>query len=258
MPDSVALANAERASLKAMSLDDSLAGVHGTTALVREYVHWDWSGSEREYRLAISLDGQAARFHAALGSLLVVLGKNDEALREGRVAVQLEPTSLGINAQLAESLYLARRYDDAIQQARNTLNMESSFFEAAETLAKALHQKGRDREAIEVLKRDSAPILDTSYPRALLVALYASSGNKDDAKSLLQTLQVKASRYWVSPCDIALATTGLDDPETAIRLLNQAYEEHDSNLIFLSAEPLYDSLRADPQFQDLVQKMRFP
>ncbi len=50
---------------------------------------------------------------------------------------------------------------------------------------------------------------------------------------------------------------GLGDNDNAISWLEKAYEEHSSSLIFLNIPPIYDPLRSDPRFIELVKKMGF-
>jgi hypothetical protein len=46
--------------------------------------------------------------------------------------------------------------------------------------------------------------------------------------------------------------------EEALLWLEKAHEEHDSNMPFISIDPLFDFLRDEPGFQDLLKKMDLP
>ncbi|PYS69268.1 MAG: hypothetical protein DMF69_17540 [Acidobacteria bacterium] len=56
----------------------------------------------------------------------------------------------------------------------------------------------------------------------------------------------------------AKAFLELGDIDKAFEELNVGYEAHESTLVWLKAEPLFDPLRADPRFQELMRKVRFP
>jgi hypothetical protein len=40
--------------------------------------------------------------------------------------------------------------------------------------------------------------------------------------------------------------------------LEKGYPQHDFWLSFLKGDPMFDSLRSDPRFQDLVRRIGFP
>ncbi len=55
-----------------------------------------------------------------------------------------------------------------------------------------------------------------------------------------------------------VASIGMNQNDQAIRYLEKAYEEHSQALNALKVDPLYDPLRGDPRFKELMRKMHFP
>jgi serine/threonine-protein kinase len=51
---------------------------------------------------------------------------------------------------------------------------------------------------------------------------------------------------------------GLDDKDQAMHWLEKSYEERYGILVYLRVEPLFDSLRADPRFEDLLRRIFSP
>jgi hypothetical protein len=39
------------------------------------------------------------------------------------------------------------------------------------------------------------------------------------------------------------------------RLLEEGYEERDGHMVFLAVDPVYDRVRSDPRFDDLVRRI---
>jgi len=73
---------------------------------------------------------------------------------------------------------------------------------------------------------------------------------------------VVLSAIWIAlllaPYWMALAWTGLADHDKAMTFLNEAYRIRSSNLASIQSDPLFDPMRADPRFLELLQKMGLP
>ena len=57
---------------------------------------------------------------------------------------------------------------------------------------------------------------------------------------------------------LSKACLELGDRDKAFAELNKAYENHESTLAWLKDELLFDPLRSDPRFQELLKKIGFP
>jgi hypothetical protein len=51
------------------------------------------------------------------------------------------------------------------------------------------------------------------------------------------------------------AYSGLDEKDQAFAWLEKAYQERAERLVFLKVEPMYDSLRSDPRFVNLLPRI---
>jgi tetratricopeptide (TPR) repeat protein len=84
---------------------------------------------------------------------------------------------------------------------------------------------------------------------------YAASGRSGEALKILDELKEMAKQKYVSAYDLAVLYTGLGDKDHAIEQLNKAYEERAGWIINLRVEPLFDPLRSDPRFADLLRRL---
>jgi tetratricopeptide (TPR) repeat protein len=247
---------AKAAAKKALELDDTLSEAHASLAYALHVYDLDFDGSNREFQRAIELNPNYANAHHWYGiELLVSLGRFDEAIREVKRALELDPLSLPINGGLGRTYYFARRYDEAIEQLRKTSEIDSGFYYAVWNLGSALAAKGAIGAAIEEYQKARA-LDDDPFVLGLLGHAYGSSGNKMEAEKILDQLKELSKERYVSAYSFALVYLGLGNKEEALRWLEKGYQDRAGNdLTSIRVEPLLDSLRGDPRFEELVTKV---
>jgi hypothetical protein len=103
---------------------------------------------------------------------------------------------------------------------------------------------------------DAVSLLNQAYERAGWQAFWqkeldmAEKGGRDRATSAQPGLRRQAFHWGMAR---RYARVGAED--RALASLEAAYEARENNLIFLKTEPLFDHLRADPRFQQLVRRV---
>ena len=122
------------------------------------------------------------------------------------------------------------------------------------TLGWIYEQKGMYAEALAAQRR----AVDTPIRKASLAHVFARSGERRTAESILGDLLAQSKTKYVSSYDIAVAYSGLDDRDKTFAWLDRAYEEHAGYLAFFGGDPRFRQLRGDRRFQNLLRRMRFP
>ncbi len=253
-----ALPRARAAALKALELDEGLAEPYATLGFIKWTYDRDWSGAERDYRRALELNPNYATAHHWYGLLLSALGKHREAIAEIESAARLDPLSPIISNNLGRVLYHARRYDQAVHQFRKTVEMHPEFYLAFLELGMAYSQMGRHPNALAAVEKGKLLPEVTPYS-GFIGWIYARSGRKDEAERLLRRLHELSTQHYIDPGTIAIIYTGLGRTEEALTWLARAYEARGAFLIVsLKVNPVWDPLRSDPRFQDLLRRMGFP
>jgi tetratricopeptide (TPR) repeat protein len=136
--------------------------------------------------------------------------------------------------------------------------MDPDFYYAHWNLAQALELKGRTEEAIAEYEKAIA-LNDDPLPLALLGRLYGRIGRKEEALKILNRLRDMAKERYVSKYDFAVIQMGLGQKDEAIRLLEEAYEDHNGyDIAFIKTDRLLSPLHNEPRFQALVQKVFAP
>jgi TolB-like protein/DNA-binding winged helix-turn-helix (wHTH) protein/Tfp pilus assembly protein PilF len=246
---------ARAAALRALELDDRLAEAHTSLALIAQNYDWDWQTVEKEYRRAIELDPNYATAHHWYAESLALQGRFDEAFVEIERARQLDPLSLIIAADRGAILYFSRQYDRAIEQLRTVLDMEPNF-PRAHILVFAYVQKGMYAEVLADVEKWRR-IDDSLWSWMMLAYVYGRSGQQAKARAALGKLEEWNRSRETVPLSIAVAHIGMGDKEKAIAWLQKAYAEHSISTA-LKVDPIYDPLRSDPRFQDLLRRLAFP
>ena len=84
---------------------------------------------------------------------------------------------------------------------------------------------------------------------------YAATGRRDDALRIRQRLEALARTRYVSRFALAVVDTGLGRADSAFAQLERAFAEHSDTMAILRAYPLFESLRADPRFADVLRRV---
>ena len=247
---------AKAAAKKALELDDTLAEAHTTLAIALLLYDFDFAQAIREFQHAIELNPNYATAHQQYGNIgLIDLGRFDDAIAEGNRAAELDPLSLVINADVGANYYYARRYDEAIAQLRKTLEMDPGYYYAYITLGEALEMKGAGDTAIAEYQKARA-LNDDPSVLGLLAHAYAASGTKTEALKILDQLKALSKQRYVAAYSFTLVYLGLGDKEEALHWLEQSYQDRaGGDIEGIRVDPFLDSLRGDPRFEALAEKV---
>jgi DNA-binding winged helix-turn-helix (wHTH) protein/TolB-like protein len=247
-------AQAKAAAQKAIELDPTLAGPHCSLGLIAMNFDWDWAGAEREYRKAIELNPNYATAHHWYAEFLITQGRVDESLVEIKRAHELDPLSSIINTDTGKILYYSRRYDEAIDQLHKTMVIDPDFMPAHQWLGQVYTQKGRYDEAIAEFEVDLTWKQNPWY-LSLIGGALGVGGRQDEALKFSEHVQQLAKHHDLEPQTSVPLYIGLGKKDEVFALLDKEYEVRSTGLTSLKVNPLYDSLRSDPRFADLIRRV---
>src|SRR6266849_7646021 len=257
LPPSEAWPKAKAAAMQALEIDDTLAEAHTSLALVKEHFEWDWTGAETEFRRAIELNPNSANAHLWYGDFLSNTGRLEDGMRETKRAKDLDPLSLIINTKLGWQFYLSSQYDQAVEQLRKVLEIDQKFAPARRILEGVYSQMGKQKEA--VAEREKFVSLSGSPELAASIEEdFKKSGYKGVLRGWLDGMTEISKHGYVSSYSIAEGYMRMGEKDKAFDWLEKAYEEHDSGLVSIGVEPMFDPVRRDPRFRDILRRMKLP
>jgi TolB-like protein len=242
LPPREAMPRAKAAAAKALQIDPNLAEAHISLGYSAYMFDWDWEASTRHFDRALALNREAVMNSNSYPFYLSVAGRHDEAVRVARAAVESDPVSASVSHTLVVQLALARRVDEAIEESWRTLEIDPNFAVAHDVLGSLLASKGRHQEALAESQK---------------AVVHAQHGQPDAARRIIGELAAVSGRY-TPALAFAVVHLGLGERDQAIDWLEKAYEERYNRLAYLRREPVWDPLRPDPRFQDLVRRIGLP
>ena len=252
-----AMPKARQAALKALALDGSLAEAHHSLALVKLWGDWDWQGAEQEFKQALALNPNLAITHALYANSLSFQRRFPEFRREIQTAQQLDPLSAHVIEISVWGLYFERSYDEALAESQKLLALDSHYLRVHAYRGFVYRQKGQLREAIAEVEKSLAEERRDSL-LSDLAYLYAVAGQTEKASQLLAELEQKVSQRQSNPFFLAKIHIGLGEPERAFTRLQETYAAHSESLFSLSVDPIYDPIRHDPRFIEILRGVGLP
>jgi TolB-like protein/DNA-binding winged helix-turn-helix (wHTH) protein len=255
-PQNELMPKARAAALRALELDDTLAEAHASLALIKENYDYDWAGSEKEFRRAIQLNPQYATAHQWYAEFLSWQGRFPEAFAESEQARKLDPLSLIIAADHASILYQSRQYESAVKQCQSILDLDPHFEHGRDIVVAFYLQLHRYDEAQRLIDEwtasDPGP-----WPLAWKAVLYGRTGHTKEAEQVVAKIEQAPPSRHERTVTLLVAYAGTGEKELFFQTLQKAYADHSNALAQLKVDSVYDPMRSDPRFQDLLRRLAF-
>ncbi|MGA3017567.1 MAG: tetratricopeptide repeat protein [Bryobacteraceae bacterium] len=248
-------AKAREAAAKAIELDPRNPDAYLALAEIEWLQDHDWPAAERSFRRVIDLNPSFASGHGFFAIALLSRGRFDPALAQLDTAVQLNPLPYVVSTDRATVLYVARRYDESIARCRRVLAIDPKFWWAHIIIGNCLRAKGRYADAIREYR--VLPEEDRDAAAGYLGDALALAGQRDEALALLRKMLSDDSspdegNGWVHTSYIQV---GLGDKAGALTSLGNSYAHHETDVNYIGVDPIFDPLRNEPRFQELLKKL---
>jgi tetratricopeptide (TPR) repeat protein len=163
-------------------------------------------------------------------------------------ALDLDPQSLIVTADIGQLHYFAHEYDQAINYCNRALAMDSSFIMAHVYLRDIYQMNGRDQEFFEELVRTAIPA-----DRIKAQSIFAHAGYKR-----VLSIELNDPYYLSQKGHMAWLNASLGDKDKTLEYLNRVLQERGTGAFFLpfiNVDPLYDFLRDDARFREILLRM---
>jgi TolB-like protein/cytochrome c-type biogenesis protein CcmH/NrfG len=235
-----------RAAARALEINPKLALGYAAlgNVLLKE---WQWAEAEQAFRRALEIDPDQLDACGCYSIFLGWRGRIEEALATIEHARKLDPLSTTTEWQYGVILYFARRYDDSVAHLRRAIELDPRNVPAYRTLVRTYEEAGRVQDALPILDR---PQFRDGYEFGIA---YVMQGRRDDALRILQHVEARGDSVGA-----ATLSLWLHDDDRAFRWLRRALDDKRPNVTNLKVAPVFDRVRSDPRFAELVQRLNLP
>lgn len=256
-PPREVMPKASRAAERALELDPDLAEAHSSLGQVKLFYEFDWEGAGAEFRRALEGNPGSALVHQMNSLFLSAQGRTEEALAEASRVLDLDPVASSSSCLRVRVLYYARRFEESIEQYRRTLALDPTVAGFCSFGVLALQQRALYEEAIREARRISEASPNELLPKAALARIHGVMGNRVEAEKALEAMKQLSEKRFISEYDFALAASGWR-PEEALGWLESAHRGRAGLLVYAGVDAVWDELRSDPKFQDIVRRVGIP
>ena len=245
---------AKASALKALELDETLAEAHAALGIVKLFYDADWNGAGKELQRAIEINPSYADALMMYGHELMLEGRFNEAHTFMARARDLDPLSIIKVVSAGNVFYFQRDPVSAIETYQKAVSMDPNSGLAHWSLGNALLQAHRIDESIAEYQKSIPLSGDSPDEPASLAYAFAVAGKSIEAHGLVDNLGKRGNTF-VPRSLIASVYGALGEKDKAFGLLEQAFFERDSLLVYLKVDPIFDPLRSDPRFPILIKRI---
>jgi eukaryotic-like serine/threonine-protein kinase len=251
------LARAKPAVTRALELDPNLGEAHLALASMKESIEWDWPAADAAYKRAISLNPNYATAHQWYALYLMYMGRFDEAIEQNDQALKLDPLSVIINSNVTQIRRTAKRLDGISAIYKKNLEMFPDSPSVHFDVGVYYLQLGNCTEFWKETAKANALEGYQQVADAIQQGLAQGGCRGANLRQLESLIALRKTEY-VSPVDIAVQYVLLGDSNHALEWLERGYQVRDTGMEGLKVGPVWDPLRGDPRFKDLLHRMNFP
>ena len=244
---------------KAIELDPDNGIAHQFLAHSKLWFDWDFEGAEKEYQ-----ETKRIFPNYTWTEYLIAQGKYEEALIGAKNYIEINPTETYAWVFLIKAYYYTGFYREAVNYIKKGL-MDStmrSYDAILFPIAEVYMYMEKYAEAMEVINIIKSRLPDSDTPRALAVEAISSLKLEDPANTdrLIDKLKKHSEQNAGGSPSFYLSAIYAQKGEldTSFEWLEKSYRDHEVEMYWLKVEPPFEPLRADPRYQEMLDKVGFP
>ncbi len=258
LPSREAFPKARKYAEEALQRDSSIAYPHAILGSVLLWYDWEWEAARESLEKAISLNPSEAGAYLDLGWHHAVAGEMDRAISQMEKAVSLDPLNLEYNIDLADIHRMAGQYEKARELGSAMQELYPDNSETYWLLGMVDYSQKNHPEAVRHFREAVRLSGGEDWSEMHLAMALAKAGQQQEAGQLLKKLETSEQVKNAAHVEMAPVYWNLGQQEKALAWLERSYEWHANWMISLRMDPLWEDMRGEKQFEELVERMGFP
>ena len=255
------VADARKFLTAAAELSPNMWRTHAVRGAIMSYER-EWEQASDAFRIANEISRSDTEAYPWYIAFLAASGHLNEALDLAELKTKFAYSTAQSWVQFGFLLYIARRYAEASNAYRRAyrINGLDQFPYSVLRLALQLQDPIDQYRLLSThgAYGDSGPCFPGLH---ILNLVHGKSLYMDKAREMLKEMEVMKSRRYggrLSSLQFALANMAFGNRTEAIYFLSQSCDELDPLMMWLHMWPVFDSLREETSFKDLLRKHKFP
>jgi TolB-like protein len=250
-----AYSKARTAAQKAINLNEEEALAHNVMAYVHLYYDWDWEAALSEYNKASHYWNNNPNHFITFYDIF--LNQDYEhAISVAKEILKNDPLEIQHHWHLGFCYYFAERYEEALTSFGDALELDPNYSEGHRWKGSTLIALERYDEAITSLEKALEITKGEGPANIELLTAKILLGQEEEVRQVMD-LWISSGEN-VESMGPALLYTVLGEKDEAVEWLDKAYRERSLFIISLKTLSLWDSLRDDPRFMEIYDRMNFP
>lgn len=240
----------------ALGLDQNLPDAHLVIALSKMFFEWNWKEAEESFNHALNLNPDLAIAHQYYAIFLLLMDRNNEAIKNAEKAFELDPLSFPVQCTLADVLKQSNRIEEAEKIYKNVLELDPTFRTALNSLGWLYISQEKYEKAEKLFLRSKELVGHPIRGITSLCFLYAVTDRKEKALEMLELLKQRSivEENVMLHLDFAICYIGLGEINRAFDYLEKAYDEKYGGLIFIKFNH-WKKLFNYKRYENLISKL---
>jgi DNA-binding winged helix-turn-helix (wHTH) protein/TolB-like protein/tetratricopeptide (TPR) repeat protein len=235
---------------KALLLKPNLTEALVTQGTIEESIDREWKNADLSLKKAVESSPNNSFARYRYGAVLLRLGRFDEAQNHLEKAIESDPLSIVAYANLGMAYHCKKDYATAETQYRKIFEISDKISTPHWLLARTLWLAGKKDESVKEILR----ALAFEGNNELVSHLKTNSSPENVIKELLKEWEKRPNNTTLQY--IAYFYANIGEREKAINRLEEIYDKGITSISWLKSAPEYDSLKNEPRYQALLQKMK--
>ncbi|AEV31303.1 putative integral membrane protein [Owenweeksia hongkongensis DSM 17368] len=235
----------------ALGLNQYDPRAHKVLAFIHLFYDWNWDAAIESYQKAVryGLPNQndfITYYHIFLENDV------DKAIEIAQKLLETDPLHFGSYWQVGISYYFAARFEPAIEAFNKAIELEPSNSETYHWKSTALGFLKKFDEAKIASQKAIALSENNPWAHFSHLILKILLGQE---KEVLQSIK---SQEFIDPMDPALLYAMMGLKEEAFAKLEEGYKAKSVMMVTLKHYWMWDSIRDDERFEEMLERMNFP